>query len=116
MRFYHGIAALRRLIDPRQMASLKEPSDVRQQYCYSQEWMKSGGGQTLRNAVAICETSETSWQMGKHHKKDDLEDHSKGQQLLVEQWLNIISLVFNEGSVENSSTWRESITRSLSGP
>ena len=41
VKFYHGITALQHLIDPRQMASLKEPSDeqrkVRQQYCYSQD-------------------------------------------------------------------------------
>ena len=39
--------------------------------------MKSGG-QILRNAIVICETSKTSWQTGKHRMKDDLENHSKG--------------------------------------
>ena len=38
--------------------------------------MKSGGP---GNAIDICETSETSWEMGKHRSKDDLENHSKGQ-------------------------------------
>ena len=28
---------------------------------------------------AICETSKTSWPMGKRYMKDDLENHSKGQ-------------------------------------
>ena len=37
-----------------------------------------GGGQTLWNALAICGVSKTSWQMGKRHTRDDLENHSKG--------------------------------------
>ena len=82
MRFWHGINAFQHFIDPRQMASLKEPSDeqrkVRQQYCYSQDWMNNGG-LILWNAVAICEMSKTSWQMGKLRTNDDLENHSKGQ-------------------------------------
>ena len=67
-----GIIALQQLIDPRQMASLKEPSD---EY---QDWMKFGGPIPW-NAIAICETSKTSWQMGKLRTKDDLENHSKDQ-------------------------------------
>ena len=51
-----------------------------------------GGGQTLWNAIALCEMSKTSWQMGKRHTKDDLENHSKGQKYLLEQWLYIIRL------------------------
>ena len=38
-----------------------------------------GGGQTQWNAGAICEMSKTSWEMGKHRMKDDLENHSKVQ-------------------------------------
>ena len=81
VKVYHGITALQHLIDPRQMASLKESFDesskVLQQYCYSQDWMK-GGGLVPWNAVATCETSKT-WEMGKQRMKDDLENHSKCQ-------------------------------------
>ena len=64
------------------MASLKEPFDekrkARQEYCYNQDTMESGG-QILWNAVAICEMFKTSWQRGKRHTKEDSENHSKGQ-------------------------------------
>ena len=40
--------------------------------------MKSGG-QILWNAILICDMSKTSWQMGKHRTKIDLENHLKGQ-------------------------------------
>ena len=36
--------------------------------------------------------SKTSWQKEKRHTKDDLENHSKGQWYLLDQWLNIIRL------------------------
>ena len=48
-----------------------------------------GGGLILWNAVAICEMSKTSKQTGKLRMEDDLENHSKGQQFLLEQWLMI---------------------------
>ena len=58
VKIYHGIAALQHAIDPRRLGLLKEPSDeskkVRQQYCYSQDWM-NGCGPILWNAIAICE-------------------------------------------------------------
>ena len=54
-----------------------ESKKAHQQYCYSQDWMKSGG-RILWNAFAICEMSKISWQTGKRHMKDDLENHSKG--------------------------------------
>ena len=38
-----------------------------------------GGGLILWNAIAICEMSKTSWQMGKRQMKDDPENHSKDQ-------------------------------------
>ena len=47
-------------------------------YCYDQDWMENGG-LIPWNAIAICEMSKTSWHKGKHHMKDDLENHSKGQ-------------------------------------
>ena len=60
-------------------------------YSYSQDWTKRGG-QILWNAIAICEMSKTSWQTGKRRTNDDLENPLKGQQHLLEQWLNIIRL------------------------
>ena len=55
------------LIDPKRMALLKELYDVwqkvLQQYCYNRDWMKNCG-LILWNAVAICEMSKASWQMG----------------------------------------------------
>ena len=48
------------------------------------------GGLILWNAVAFCEMSKTCWQTGKHFMKGHLESRSKGQQFLLEQWLNII--------------------------
>ena len=36
------------------------------------------GGLVLWNAIAICETSKTSWQMGKLRMEDDLENYFKG--------------------------------------
>ena len=37
------------------------------------------GGRILWNAIAICEVSKTSWQMGEHLMHGDLEDHLKDQ-------------------------------------
>ena len=95
VKVYHGITALQHLIDPRQMGSLREPFDeskkAHQKYCYSQDWLK-GGGLTLWNAAAICGTSKTSWPTGSRHMKDELENHSKDQSYLLEQWLNVILL------------------------
>ena len=51
-----------------------------------------GGGQTLWNAIATCEKSKTSWQMGKLLVKEDLENHSKDQSFRLEQCLNIVRL------------------------
>ena len=36
------------------------------------------GGLTLWNAIAICETSRTSWPTGRRNMKDDLEKPFKG--------------------------------------
>ena len=67
VKIYHRIIELQHLIDPRQMALLKEPFDLwkkaLQQYCYNQDWMKSGG-LMLWNAIALCKMSKTSWQTG----------------------------------------------------
>ena len=68
VNIHHGIIEHQHLIDPRQMALLKEPSDERkkelQQYCYNQGWMKDGG-LILWNAIAICDMSKTCGQKGK---------------------------------------------------
>ena len=53
-----------------------------------QDWMKCGG-LILCNAIAICEMSKTAWQNEKPLMKDGLENRSKDQQFLLEQWLNI---------------------------
>ena len=45
--------------------------------CYDPAWMKNGG-LILWNATAFCEVFKTSWQMGEHLMKGDLENHSKG--------------------------------------
>ena len=67
------------------MALLKELFDVwkkeHQQHCYNRDRMKNGG-LILWKAVAICEVSKTSWQMGLLFK-DDLENYPKGQQFLL---------------------------------
>ena len=93
VKIYHGMTVLQHLIDPRQMASLKEPFDqskkVLQQYCHSQDWMK-GGGPTLWNAIAICEMSKTSWPIGNLLMKDGSANRLKAQWFLLEQWLKII--------------------------
>ena len=51
--------------------------------------MKSGG-LILWNAIAICEMSKTSWQMGKHVTNGDLENHLKARSFRLVQWLKII--------------------------
>ena len=37
------------------------------------------GGRILRNAIAICEMSKTSWKMGELPVKDVSENHSEDQ-------------------------------------
>ena len=41
-------------------------------------------GLILWNVTAICEMFKTSWQMGKHLMKDDLENHQKTFGSMVE--------------------------------
>ena len=38
----------------------------------------NGGGPIPWNAFAFCETSKTSWVMGKHHVEDDFGESFKG--------------------------------------
>ena len=49
------------------------------------------GGLILWNAIAVCEMSKTSWQMGNHLANGDLDNHFRrpGQTFLA-QWLKII--------------------------
>ena len=61
----------------------------RLQYCCNPAWRKNGG-LVLWSAVAICEMSKTSWQMGKHLMNGDLENLSKDQSFRLAPWLNII--------------------------
>ena len=102
VRFYHGITALQHLIDPRQMASPKEPSDewrkVRQQHCHSQAWMKDGAPGIREHAVR-----KTIWRTMQRTNNSFWSNGS-------------ISSVFTERSVENSSIWQESTTWNLSWP
>ena len=72
-----------------------------------------GGGQIPWNAIAFCEVSKTSWQMGKRHTKGDLENHSKANNIF---WSSGWTLsVFTKRSGDNSSILQEGITRNLSG-
>ena len=68
VKINHGIIEHHHLIDPKQMALLKEPYDEwkkeLQQYCCNQDGVKDGG-LILWCAGAICEMSKTSWQTGK---------------------------------------------------
>ena len=89
---YHGITALQHLIDPRHMTSLKEPFDEKKEGT-SAVLLQSGLDEkwwTPWNAIAICETSQTSWPTRKLRMKIDLENHSKVQSYLLEQWSHII--------------------------
>ena len=49
------------------------------------------GGLILWNAIAVCEMSKTSWQIGNHLANGDLDNHFRrpGQTFLA-QWLKII--------------------------
>ena len=46
------------------------------------------GGQIPWNAVAICEMSKTSWQMGKLHTKGVLENDLKAQYFFLDNCLS----------------------------
>ena len=48
------------------------------------------GGLILWNAVSFIEMFKTSWQMGEHLMRDDLENHMKDRSFRSVQWLNII--------------------------
>ena len=48
------------------------------------------GGLNLWNAVAFCEMSKTSWQMGKLLMKGDTGNHFEVPYFLWVQWLSVI--------------------------
>ena len=102
VKIYHGIIELRHLINPRRMVLLKERYAEKKRerllYCCNQAWMKNGG-LILWNAIAICEMSKTSWQMGKLIMEGDSEDHLKVQSFFSEQRLNIIRFPAEETSL-----------------
>ena len=62
---------------------------VLQLYCHARDRVKNGG-LIQRNAMAICETSTTSWKMGRLPMRDDSENHSRDQQCHSGQWLSSI--------------------------
>ena len=72
--------------------------------------MKSGG-QIPWHAIAICKLSKTSWQTGNLKMNEDLENRSKDQLYYLAHWLEY--LPNSERQSENSSIWKESITRNL---
>ena len=54
------------------------------------------GGLILWNA--FCEKIKTSWQMGRHPMRDDLENQSKARSFLSVQWLNFIRFLRKDQS------------------
>ena len=89
VKIYHGITALQHLIDPKQMASLKEPFDE------SKKFSSIATVRTRWKVVVwlygmLLLSAKCSWQTGNLRTKDDLENHSKGQWYFLEHWLNII--------------------------
>ena len=97
--FYHGTTALQHLIDPRQMASLREPSKV----------VVSFYGMLLLSAR--CPRPPGRWETA--IRKTIWRTIARGNKTF---WSNgWKSSVFTERSGENSSIWQESITKNLSG-
>ena len=70
------------------------------------------GGQSLWNAIAICETSKTSWQTGKLRVNEDLGNLSKDRLFHLVHWWKT-SQIPKETQSENSSVRKESFTRNL---
>ena len=70
------------------------------------------GGQILWNAIAVCETSKTSWQTGKFHMNEDLGIIHRTNYSI--RCTGGISPNLRERQSENSSIRNESITMNLS--
>ena len=81
-------------IDERAVRRVKK---VLQQYFYSLDWMKNGW-MILWEAVAVCETSKTSWHKGK-------------LRTFLEQWLDV--LWFQCETNKTSSFWQECVIWNL---
>ena len=75
-----------------------------------QSGLDEQGGRITWNVTAICEMFETSWPMGEHFTRDDLENHLKDRSFRSEQRLNIFrslrktsqssTIVCGEGNLE----------------
>ena len=82
VKIFPGIVVRQHLTVQKQTGLLRERyaglNRERLRYCCNQVWMKIGD-LTLWNAIAICEMSKTSWQMGKLFTKGDSENHLKDQ-------------------------------------
>ena len=52
----------------------------------------------LWNAIAICETSKTSWRIGKPSMKDDSDCQSRDRSFHLEPWQNIIRISMRDQS------------------
>ena len=64
------------------------------------------GGLIPWNVTVFCETFKTSYRMGKHFMKGDLENHSKDQWFSLVRWWNIISIL-KENSQDSTSLVRK---------
>ena len=107
MKNYHGITERQHRIDPRQTALLNEQyEELKKELrpsCYDQDWMK-GGGLLLWNPIAICETSNTSWWMGRLPMKDD----SENQRTIISVWSNgQLSSDINTRSFKTSAMYKK---------
>ena len=67
------------------------------------------GGQIPWNVGPICATSQIHYLMGRRPMKDVLGNHLKDRLFHLVHWLSIT--FYCEGPVENSSIWKESLTR-----
>ena len=69
-------------------------------------------GLILWNAIAICDTSKTSWRIAKPSMEDDSESQSRDRSFHLEPWQNIIRFQWeiNPGF----TIWKESSTWNLS--
>ena len=116
VRFCHGITELQHLIDPRQMAWLKEPSDewrkVRQQYCYSQDWMKRWKSDSIECRGNLRNVQDLQAD-GKTPCERRFGEPLKGP-IITFGALVDFHAVFTARSVKNSSIWQESTTWNLS--
>ena len=74
--------------------------------CCSQVWMKIGG-QIPWNAVPFCETFKISFQMGRPHLRDVLENHLKDRSFRLVHWFSVTQKLRTS---QDPSIWKESLT------